>query len=135
MYGPATSVFLREVVQNTNIDNIPIMKGTGLKIELLPSHYNEKYFKNAKKFDPERWNTSEEVEPYAYGGFSFGPRSCIGKHLALFATKIIVVTMLKRYKKMEIAKDSQIRFEFKGFYMPTAFQTTLTKSIPPSVPC
>ncbi len=40
MYGPATSVFLREVVQDTNIDNIPIMKGTGLKIELLPSHYN-----------------------------------------------------------------------------------------------
>lgn len=59
MYGPATSIFLREAVTDTNIDNIPIFKGTGLKIELLPNHYNEKYFKNPLKFTPERWRDDE----------------------------------------------------------------------------
>lgn len=52
MYGPATSIFLREAVKDTTIDNIPILKGVGLKMELLPNHYNEKYFKNPLKFDP-----------------------------------------------------------------------------------
>jgi hypothetical protein len=32
MYGPATSIFLREVVQDTTIDNIPVFKGVGLKM-------------------------------------------------------------------------------------------------------
>lgn len=32
MFGPATSVFLREAMKDTSVDNIPILKGTGLKI-------------------------------------------------------------------------------------------------------
>jgi cytochrome P450 len=56
MYGPATSIFLREAVQDTYVDNIPIFKGVGVKMELLPNHYSEKYFKNALKFDPMRWS-------------------------------------------------------------------------------
>jgi hypothetical protein len=32
MYGPATNILLREAAQDTFIDNIPILKGTGLKI-------------------------------------------------------------------------------------------------------
>ena len=35
MFGPATSVFLREAMKDTSVDNIPILKGTGLKISLL----------------------------------------------------------------------------------------------------
>lgn len=76
-------------------------------MELLPNHYNEKYFKNPLKFDPERWrDNEEEIQPFSYGGFSFGARTCLGKHLAYLTSKLIVVMMLKRYKKIEIDKKS-----------------------------
>ena len=37
-------------MKDTSVDNIPILKGTGLKIELLPNHYSEEYFDNPHKF-------------------------------------------------------------------------------------
>jgi len=40
MYGPATSIMLREAAKDTYIDNVPIRKGTGIKIELMGNHYN-----------------------------------------------------------------------------------------------
>jgi cytochrome P450 len=110
MYGPATSIFLREAVKDTNIDNIPIFKGVGLKMELLPNHYNEKYFKNPLKFDPLRWQEIDEVAPFSYGGFGFGARTCLGKHLAYLSTKIIIIMLMKRYKSISIDKKSDIRF-------------------------
>lgn len=36
--------------------------------------------------------------------------------------------MLKRYKKIEIDKKSEIRFELRGFYTPSPFFSILTKS-------
>lgn len=32
MYGPATSILLRETTADTYIDNLPVMSGTGIKI-------------------------------------------------------------------------------------------------------
>jgi hypothetical protein len=47
--------------------------------------------------------------------------------LAYLATKVIVVMLLKRYRKIEIVKNSEIRFCLKGFYTPSPFQSTLVK--------
>jgi len=52
---------------------------------LLGLGYNPKFYQNPEKFDPERWNDKSMLtaEPYSFVPFSAGPRSCIGKYLAL----------------------------------------------------
>jgi cytochrome P450 len=47
---------------------------------------SERFFKNAHKFDPHRWERAEEgleiIDPYANLPFGFGARMCIGRRIA-----------------------------------------------------
>ncbi len=47
---------------------------------------SERFFKNPLKFDPHRWNRSEQgselIDPYANLPFGFGARMCIGRRIA-----------------------------------------------------
>ena len=50
------------------------------------------------EFRPERWTSECENNPiFASGGFSAGPRVCIGKHLAKLEAKIGLIKFMKRY--------------------------------------
>lgn len=103
MYGPATSILLREAKSDTYIENIPILKSTGIKIELLASHYNPKIYKDPFTFKPNRWSMQDpESHPYSFGGFGSGSHSCIGKQLVLISSKIIVCILLLKYDDFEI---------------------------------
>ena len=98
MYGPASSILLRQATTHTYIENIPIVQGTGIKIEMLASHYNPRIYKDPFKFDPARWSSQDpDTHPFSFGGFGSGAHSCIGKQLALLTTKIVVCVMLLRY--------------------------------------
>ena len=69
----------------------------------LATHYSQKYYKDPTKFRPERWiSECDNVPTYAFTGFSGGPRSCIGKHLAKLEAKIGLIKFMKRYKKIEL---------------------------------
>lgn len=127
MYGPATNIMLREASRDTCIDNIPIRKETTLKVELLASHYNSKYYAEPFKFNPSRWSETSALDPYAFGGFSYGARTCLGKQLAYITTKVITVVLLERYSHIQVDPSSQISFCVRSFYTPTPFLTQLTR--------
>lgn len=54
-------------------------------------------------------------------------RTCIGKHLALLESKIALIKIIKRYKKVVLPK-SEIRMEIKSQYTPEHFETKFTIS-------
>lgn len=66
---------------------------------ILGNMYNEKYYKNPQKFDPQRWNDKgpQVAEPYSFIPFSAGPRSCIGKYLGLMESKVMMTHFLYNY--------------------------------------
>ncbi|KAF8645739.1 hypothetical protein AX16_007607 [Volvariella volvacea WC 439] len=91
------------------LNNLPIPKGTTI---LSPIHYinrsTEFWGPDAKKFEPERWL---EADTNGWGGlkakeiqghkhiltFSDGPRSCLGRGIALPEFKAVLATMIRNY--------------------------------------
>lgn len=45
----------------------------------------------------------EKNNPYTLLGFHAGPRTCIGKHIALLELKIALILFLRRYKNIELS--------------------------------
>lgn len=83
-YGPGNGLMLREARFDHYLKNIPIKKGQIFCQQPMGNHYNEKYFEDPWAFNPDRWLKSQDhLPPYAFMGFSGGPRACLGKQLSL----------------------------------------------------
>lgn len=61
--------------------SLQLFRGDRVTIPVLPLHFDEKYYPNPEKFDPDRF-TPENISarpPYTYLPFGDGPRMCLGK--------------------------------------------------------
>ena len=79
---PPVSFLTRECVRDYKLpdDDIVIEKGTMVVIPTLGLHYDEDYFPDAEKFDPERFSEENKNSRHRYVHLPFGegPRMCIG---------------------------------------------------------
>lgn len=101
IYQPANGIFIREATQDHMLGDLKILKGTLIMISSLSNHYNAAHFENPTEFRPERWlgedGKLKNPKPFSWLTFSAGPRSCIGKQLALSELKIIAIQLLRKY--------------------------------------
>ncbi|XP_065214566.1 cytochrome P450 4C1-like [Planococcus citri] len=73
--------------------------GSYAHISIFLTHRNDKYFKEPKKFIPERFEERDNKRnPYAYIPFSAGPRNCIGQKFAMLEMRIIIAMLLLKYQ-------------------------------------
>ena len=103
MFGPVEAVFARMPTQEIVVGDIPIQNNTVLTMSMKPTFFNPKYFPDPHSFRPERWegdNTTEMLNLIGYA-FSGGPRTCIGKHIALLESKIAMVKFIRRYSAIK----------------------------------
>lgn len=72
----------RRCNEDCSIDetDLVIEKGMPIYIPLMTLHYDEKYFPEPEKYDPERFAdmSSSNVNGLHYMPFGEGPRNCIG---------------------------------------------------------
>ena len=68
-----------------------IEKGTRILVPVLGIHYDEEYYPNPEKFDPERFDeeNSKNRQQYSYIPFGEGPRICIGESRIFSLQKIL----------------------------------------------
>lgn len=79
-------------------------------------HRNPEVWDNCELFQPERW-LQPDVQKYdrAFMPFSVGPRSCIGRNLAMMELSMIISTIFKRYV-VELTDPNQVELETReGF--------------------
>lgn len=81
MYPPAGLTFRSALVNYKVPDSKHVIKkGTQVLIPNIMFHYDDRYWKNPSKFNPERF-TADEIAKRpngAYSPFGEGPRNCIG---------------------------------------------------------
>jgi len=91
-----------------------VEKDTVLTIPLVGLHYDEKYWDDPMKFNPDRFSdeNKDKIIPGTYMPFGVGPRNCIGSRFALMEVKAVIYYLLLRFT-FEPNKDSQIPIKLK----------------------
>ena len=119
--SPTPGLFPRVATRDHYLGSYHVKKGTFVTINYFFLWYNEKYFRNATNFVPERWiglaADSPMRDPFVFTPFHAGQRNCIGQHLAMMETKLILTLLLLRYK-LEVAPGYKLRMVVKFLHEP-----------------
>ncbi|XP_022082383.1 cytochrome P450 3A24-like [Acanthaster planci] len=108
MYPPAV-IFDRMCNETITYDGLTIEKGVNVFVSLWTLHYDEEFWPNPTKFDPERFSPENKasIKPCTYMPFGFGPRNCIGMRFALLESKMALVRVLQQYR-FDVSSETEI---------------------------
>jgi len=117
-HTPAPMTFVRVSHAKHKILDLDIQKGTWIKPDFFSLFFDEKYFEDPWAFNPERWKENKnKIDPYAFTPFSAGPRNCIGQHLAIMESKIIISEFLEKFD-VKLRDGYKPRMIFRFLYEP-----------------
>ncbi|XP_057380168.1 cytochrome P450 3A41-like [Daphnia carinata] len=102
---------------------IHIKKGMVVTVPAFPLHYNEEYYPDPYRFNPDRWAPDSDIKPnpYAFMPFGMGPRNCVGMRFAMEEMKIALCTLVKNFRFFPVAETPEtMQFEdgFLGVAQP-----------------
>ncbi|OQE74125.1 hypothetical protein PENNAL_c0084G11992 [Penicillium nalgiovense] len=101
MSPPASSSLWREVIQDgVMIDGHVIPRGYDVGTCIYAVHHNAEYYPQPFEYRPDRWlDEPDKVQlaRSAFTPFSIGPRSCLGKGLALTELSLTMAYLLSKY--------------------------------------
>jgi len=94
--------------------NLVIEKGTPIYIPMFGLHYDEEYFPDPEKYDPERFSeeNKSKVPPFVYIPFGEGPRVCIGERFGLMGVKLGLAHVLSEFE-IERSSDTPVPLEYE----------------------
>jgi len=95
LYPAAYALFCRRATQEVELGNILLRKGDLVQILPYSTHRDERWFKQANKFIPERFLSETHLPKYAYFPFGAGPRVCIGQSFGMMKIILTTATILK----------------------------------------
>ena len=88
---------IRRVVSKLDLGDYEIPAGCTLALNIQAVHHNPKYWPNPMEFDPHRF-MGQRPDPYTFLPFLEGPRNCLGQHLSLLESKIVLALLTQRYE-------------------------------------
>lgn len=115
---PVATIVIKRCSEDTRIGDLFIPAKTSIATNIFSGHRMEKYFKDAEKFNPDRFDpeiSAQDRNPYAFQPFSSGLRNCIGQKFALLEIKTVLVKLLTAFE-LELAEKN---FEIELIQMGT----------------
>ncbi|KAJ6831644.1 cytochrome P450 714C2-like [Iris pallida] len=99
---PAAPFLARQVHEDMKLGHLHLPKGTAFWIPLLSFHHDpELWGPDAHRFNPDRFARGVSgacKHPHMYMPFGTGPRTCLGQNLAMVELKIVLASILARYR-------------------------------------
>nr|WCC58070.1 cytochrome P450 [Pharsalia antennata] len=121
-YAPLNFI-TRECVEDYKVpgEDVVIEKGTRILIPVRGIHYDEEYYPDPQKFDPDRFTEEEKRKrnQYTYLPFGEGPRICIGLRFGVMQSKVGLTSILRKFK-VTLNEKTEVPLKMN----PRAFVTT-----------
>jgi cytochrome P450 len=105
---PPISFIPRVALKHTRIGDRAIRKGTMVMISPWTIHRNTSLWRDADRFDPDRFSPERErdVPAGAYIPFGFGPRICVGAAFSTIESTLILARFIRRFDFETLAAES-----------------------------
>ncbi|MBD3885206.1 cytochrome P450 [Phormidium tenue FACHB-886] len=97
LFPVATLTFPREVKEPVELMGYQLAPGMRLYGCIYLTHQRPDLYPNPKLFKPERF-LERQFSPYEFLPFGGGARRCIGEALAQFEMKLVIATLISRYR-------------------------------------
>ncbi|OUS28889.1 hypothetical protein A9Q99_10955 [Gammaproteobacteria bacterium 45_16_T64] len=111
IYPPAPNLFRRSL-RDCEFNGVHIPANTQVLADCGYVHRSAEYWTNPMAFDPERFSPSraeDKKHRHQWVPFGGGAHTCIGLHFAMMSAKIILHTLLRRYR-FDFADDNDVKF-------------------------
>lgn len=99
LYPPVTTV-ARAAIEDTEVGGWAIPKGADMICWIYHAHHDPRWWPDPERFDPNRFRPDRlaTIPDGAFTPFGAGQRQCIGKHFSLMEARLILATILQRYR-------------------------------------
>lgn len=112
---PVVAEVARLVKKPMELCGYTVAPGTTISLSILLLHAREDIYPEAGRFRPERF-LERKVTPFELIPFGGGARRCIGAALAMYEMKLVLATLLRRYR-FRLVKDAAVRHVRRGLTM------------------
>ncbi|CAH0714224.1 unnamed protein product, partial [Brenthis ino] len=110
---PSVPIIVRYVTEEVPLGDFVVPSNCHIFISIYDLHRREDLYAEPERFIPERFlpENVQKRHPYAYIPFSAGPRNCIGQKFAMLEIKIIVSSILRRFRLEGVTKPFDLIFK------------------------
>ena len=98
---PPVWVLPRRALRDTNIGPYRILAGSHVLINVHGLHRHPGVWSDPDSFIPDRFDPAQP-DPPAYMPFGLGARRCVGLHLGLAETVLVVARLMARFRLMPV---------------------------------
>ncbi|XP_062554130.1 probable cytochrome P450 4d14 [Armigeres subalbatus] len=98
---PSVPMIARIATEDTQLDDMPIPKGTCVSVDIFQMHRDPNWFADPECFIPERFDAVKEggqQNSFTYIPFSAGSRNCIGQKFAQYEMKIAITKLIQAFR-------------------------------------
>lgn len=118
---PSVPYHGRIVTEDTQIGDLELKKGLVCVIFNYMVHRDEKYYPEPEIFNPDRFlqENMKDRHTYAYIPFSAGKRNCIGQRFALMEMKVMIGSLLRKFKIKSLKTTEDLKPSVDIILKPT----------------